>query len=76
MFESVDTHTDTHTDERRLESYPRSSPLSLRLSSAKNGDTVLPIIILWELSVAMETRVLPQNIMQPFHHPVDTSDTI
>ena len=40
---------------------------------------VFPIVSLWELSVAMETRVLirpGQNLMQPFPHPNDTSDTI
>ena len=38
-----------------------------------------PIITLWELSVAMETRVLIQSgskILKPFSHPNDASDKI
>ena len=47
----------------------------------KRDDALFPIITLWELSVAMETRVLiwsdqHQNLMQPFPHPNDASDKI
>ena len=41
-----------------------------------------PIITLWEVSVAMETRVdqfqsdLAQNLMQPIPHPNDAPDEI
>ena len=39
--------------------------------------TFFPIITLWELSVAMDTRFgsdLAQNLMQPFLYPNDGSD--
>ena len=38
---------------------------------------IFPIVSLWELSVAMETRVLIQpGPKQPFSHPNDASDKI
>ena len=41
----------------------------------KNGDTVFPIIALWEISVTMETRVLIRFVQkQPFPHPKVASD--
>ena len=45
----------------------------------KSGNTVFPIITLWELSVAMETEFcsdLAQNLMQLFPHPNDASDRV
>ena len=45
----------------------------------KSGDTVFSITTLWELSVAMETRVLIRSDpkqMQPFLQPNDASDKI
>ena len=47
--------------------------------SRKHDDTVFPIITLWKLSVAMETRVLFQSKSKPteaFPHPNDASDKI
>ena len=46
----------------------------------KGGDIIFPIISQWGggggLSVAMETRVLIQNLMQPFPHPNDATHKI
>ena len=54
MFESVDGRTDGRTDARTPARVP-----SYKLTLPRNRDDALfPIITLWELSVAMETRVL------------------
>ena len=45
----------------------------------KSGDIVFPIISQWELSVAMETRVLIQSASKPyaaFPHPSDATHKI
>ena len=42
-----------------------SSELSCMLSLSASGDTVFSIINLWELSVAMETRVLIRSGLKP-----------
>ena len=44
-------------------------------SSAKSGYNIFPIITLWELSVAMETRVLVRS-NKYFPHPYNVSDEI
>ena len=37
----------------------------------KEETSFSPIISQWGLSIAMETRALIQNLMQPFPHPSD-----
>ena len=56
-----------------------SSPDPIKNEGARDVTTFSPIITLWKLSVAMETRVLTdlaQNIMQSFPHPNNASDKI
>ena len=43
-----------------------SLPASIKRIETKGGDIVFPIISQWELSVAMETRVLIQSAPNPY----------
>ena len=61
--------TDSHTDGRRLESLPISSPWAFGSGELKIKELEWsqdsPIITLWDLSVAMETRVLIRTSRKP-----------
>ena len=43
-----------------------------QIKNEESVDKILLIIILWELSIAIETRDNP-NLMQPFRYPNDAS---
>ena len=63
----------------KYEKDPCHRYLEVKNQPRKRGDAVFPIITLWELSVAMETRVLIQSGPKPnagFPHPNDASDKI